>query len=377
VRKIFILICYIFNCFTFDRCFTCSHPTCSHAGRANDKTPFCQCFQPHCDGAFTLRKVDGKGFVASCSKYPDCKASWWLPKSLRSVDMSPTLTCTRCSNTSGSKGQVNKLVVKTIRSLVPPSVPPEDTVCPCCSTFWDEIRHPRLQLPKASTGAVSRVRSAQNTAGPNVGRTTREPAERSRSTYQPSRISTAAVPSNFRVATAGPSRVQNEIPLSSRGSNLNGNLAGGGFPGRHSIQATTAGTTQSRPNPRAVMSSDPPPPLCNCGLSTVRLTVVKEGKNRGRHFFKCPKPSGQQCDFYEFDVIGDGVNSNRSGNDNGRGRGSGSGSVGAGTTEWSGRTAQTSNRGNAYMPSSNALDVVCSRCMTVGHYARSCPNKNL
>lgn len=40
----------------------------------------------------------------------------------------------------------------------------------------------------------------------------------------------------------------------------------------------------------------PPPPPCKCGQPKVVRTVKKEGENKGRQFYSCPKPPGQdQC----------------------------------------------------------------------------------
>ena len=110
--------------------------------------------------------MEAKGFVAGCSNYPECKASWWLPKSLRTVDLAPS-TCVRCSQAVGSKGVVHKLAVTTIRSLVPPSVPPEDTACPCCSSLWEDLRHAPLQVPK--TPAAANRAAAGGAAGRGRG----------------------------------------------------------------------------------------------------------------------------------------------------------------------------------------------------------------
>lgn len=38
------------------------------------------------------------------------------------------------------------------------------------------------------------------------------------------------------------------------------------------------------------------PPNCNCGKPATRLTVKKEGPNKGRTFFKCP-----DCNFFQFE----------------------------------------------------------------------------
>ena len=41
--------------------------------------------------------------------------------------------------------------------------------------------------------------------------------------------------------------------------------------------------------------------VCPCGYEAVKLTVKKEGLNKGRRFFKCPKPHDEQCGFFEWD----------------------------------------------------------------------------
>ncbi|XP_034248609.1 uncharacterized protein LOC117649731 [Thrips palmi] len=42
------------------------------------------------------------------------------------------------------------------------------------------------------------------------------------------------------------------------------------------------------------------PPLCKCRRPTKRLTVVKEGINKGRMFYCCNRPKEQQCGFFQW-----------------------------------------------------------------------------
>eukprot|EP00403_Amphidinium_massartii_P008089 CAMPEP_0178419438 /NCGR_PEP_ID=MMETSP0689_2-20121128/25610_1 /TAXON_ID=160604 /ORGANISM="Amphidinium massartii, Strain CS-259" /LENGTH=528 /DNA_ID=CAMNT_0020040875 /DNA_START=27 /DNA_END=1613 /DNA_ORIENTATION=+ len=57
-------------------------------------------------------------------------------------------------------------------------------------------------------------------------------------------------------------------------------------------------------NPGPTVMPPPPAaeetPLCQCGVPSVQLTVRKEGPNTGRIFFKCPKPQGEQCRFFQW-----------------------------------------------------------------------------
>lgn len=49
------------------------------------------------------------------------------------------------------------------------------------------------------------------------------------------------------------------------------------------------------------MALNPKIRLCDCGEEPVRLTVKKDTPNKGRIFYKCPKPEGEQCKFYIWD----------------------------------------------------------------------------
>jgi DNA topoisomerase III len=44
-----------------------------------------------------------------------------------------------------------------------------------------------------------------------------------------------------------------------------------------------------------------PSRLCRCELTAVQRTVLKEGLNQGRVFWRCPNSEKAQCDFFEWD----------------------------------------------------------------------------
>ena len=47
-----------------------------------------------------IKKVNDK-WVCGCDKYPDCKASWWLPRSVKTAKPS-AITCRNCSTKTNS-----------------------------------------------------------------------------------------------------------------------------------------------------------------------------------------------------------------------------------------------------------------------------------
>lgn len=66
------------------RCFMCAHPTCQFAQRKEADIAVSPCYERGCSGDLKVRKVDkSKSYVVGCSKYPSCKASWWLPKAVK------------------------------------------------------------------------------------------------------------------------------------------------------------------------------------------------------------------------------------------------------------------------------------------------------
>ncbi|KPJ08784.1 DNA topoisomerase 3-alpha [Papilio machaon] len=80
--------------------------------------------------------------------------------------------------------------------------------------------------------------------------------------------------------------------------------------------------------------------MCNCGVPARRVTVQKEGPNKGRPFYGCPKNFSSRCNFFQWADSGTNVewNNSSTGNSRGRGRGRGGGggsrggAVGAGDT---------------------------------------------
>ena len=41
--------------------------------------------------------------------------------------------------------------------------------------------------------------------------------------------------------------------------------------------------------------------LCNCEMTAVQKTVIKEGTNQGRKFWVCPNSERARCGFFKWD----------------------------------------------------------------------------
>ncbi|XP_073945480.1 DNA topoisomerase 3-alpha-like isoform X2 [Choristoneura fumiferana] len=100
--------------------------------------------------------------------------------------------------------------------------------------------------------------------------------------------------------------------------------------------------------------------MCNCGLPCKKITVHKEGPNKGRPFYGCPKEFNSRCNFFQWaDAAGGGGSgdwgSSTSTSTRGRGRGR---AAPAGAREDGPRTRK------------------CGLCRQEGHTRARCPNNN-
>ncbi|CAK1596337.1 unnamed protein product [Parnassius mnemosyne] len=96
--------------------------------------------------------------------------------------------------------------------------------------------------------------------------------------------------------------------------------------------------------------------MCNCGLPCKKITVHKEGPNKGRPFYGCPKDFNSRCNFFQWADSGSTVEWGGSNATRGRGRGRASGSG--------------SGNGDAGGPRTRK----CGLCRQEGHTRSRCPN---
>ena len=100
--------------------------------------------------------------------------------------------------------------------------------------------------------------------------------------------------------------------------------------------------------------------LCYCNEPPVRLTVKKETKNKGRIFYKCAKPEGQQCKLYVWDdELPEGTRR----------------AMAKPSTRYGGRDLRSRPGNPGTSESGGRAHPRCGRCRGVGHTMRSknCP----
>ncbi|XP_034948825.1 DNA topoisomerase 3-alpha isoform X2 [Chelonus insularis] len=98
--------------------------------------------------------------------------------------------------------------------------------------------------------------------------------------------------------------------------------------------------------------------MCTCGQPAKKLTVRKEGPNKGREFYACPQGPGSSCSFFEW--ADSGGSSNQSNNSN-WGSSSRGGSSGRGRGRGSGAPRAASGKRK------------CGICGVEGHTKKTCP----
>ncbi|KAJ2945974.1 hypothetical protein O0L34_g4893 [Tuta absoluta] len=109
---------------------------------------------------------------------------------------------------------------------------------------------------------------------------------------------------------------------------------------------------------------------CDCGLQCKRITVHKEGPNKGREFYSCPKEFNSRCKFFQWADEGGSGGSNTewgmsSSSSTTRGRGSRGGARGARGGGTGAARGAGAGRGGGRK---------CSLCQQTGHTRNRCPN---
>lgn len=237
--------------------------------------------------------------------------------------------CPNCSAISGDKGKVSRLKVFVNLSQAPPGCDPEFIACPCCSPSWETMYHTPMKCPRQSSYPVS-----TSTRYSNEHSSTRRVAP----PPTPS-IPTPTEPAgtNYMAAASG-------IGVFNRNS-------GRGNRSASRTNESSAGRGQTRE-----VSSGPE---CNCGEPSVSRTVGKEGENKGRVFYTCAKPRGEQCKYF---CWADELSSSRPSTP---------------STSWRGgySAGRSAGRGRGGGRNSDGNVMICSRCKQSGHFARNCPTK--
>ncbi|XP_053654967.1 DNA topoisomerase 3-alpha isoform X2 [Cherax quadricarinatus] len=345
-------------------------------------TPVCKCSSCGCD--VVVKQKRNSGYYLSCQNFPQCRCVLWLPESIIGVTVCEQ-SCTRCN---GSPKKL-KLKFQP-RSYLPFLPDEYETCLGGCDqhilqtlditaiTFSGQGgEHPVAGRPSAVGGQlVARRPSAvggqpvagrpsavggQPVAGrpsagggqPVAGRPSasggqsvarRPSASLSNSGYSSTNFSTINNSNQWRIGF-GQQRGNSPNINSSRTANtLNNtsNSSNGGQGGAHSNSFidssgtsaldsgfTSFGVSQSLSHLpwNGNKSEDQANAIvCNCNEDAIILTVRKEGPNKGRQFYKCPKMQGQGCNFFLWADCGGNTGSRENNDRNNEGGGEGSGS---------------------------------------------------
>ena len=199
-------------------------------------------------------------------------------------------SCVSCS--VRSRIPILKLQLDIKLSLVAPGTPPILVACPCCDSFWEENCFTPLRLSESNLGSASMPRMQEHTQFRNIdhrrdyggviGSAVSNPyGDNGRSVNEVQRNDIASVStavSDYGAAASGQGyRGRND---SHRGG------AGGRGRGRVNTDRSSDGGGAGRGGALAFALGPP----CVCGGSSIRRIVTKDGPNKGRGFFTCPKP---------------------------------------------------------------------------------------
>ncbi|XP_013142940.1 PREDICTED: DNA topoisomerase 3-alpha [Papilio polytes] len=387
---------------------------------------------PKCGSGMVLKqkKNNAEELFLSCESYPSCKNAVWLPKVVKSLEVQDR-TCPTC----GPNYNIVKFEWRnnSISHLYPP--PYDGCIGGCDPAFLDI-----LQINPSSVKTVNSnqnipnnsrpiVENRINTANTNDVRPQRQTTIGSMPTRNRHAEQIAPTGNNNRVQNTAQTRLPTPravgdednnvlcgcnkpaIQLTVRKQNANfgkkfykcaamresggcdfflwapesentvqsssetpadsgrGSASSGGSSARGWGVAPTYSRTDYQPIDDNVM--------CNCGVPARRVTVQKEGPNKGRPFYGCPKEFSSRCNFFQWADSDTTVewNNNSGSSSRGRGRGRGGGNTsGRGGGNASGRGGGNASGRGGGSAGGGGGGRKCGLCRQSGHTRSRCPN---
>lgn len=324
---------------------------------------------PSCGKDMVIKRKKDGGFMVSCMGYPDCRNVAFLPKSVLDITVDNSV-CSRCR-----PSPVHKVKLKLNRSSIPPFMDSEQIACICgCDediTNVLDIRFRTLNSNSGSSTYPSRgggqsSHSSRGNRGSNRGSgSSRGGGRGGYGGGGPGFLSRPGGGGNVqRGGTKRTSGGQKKTysTMTSSNSSVDSGFSGSNWSSSNSSNRFSSPFSNSDTENQ---------PLCRCGTNAVQRTVVKDGPNKGRQFYTCEKPRGEQCGFFEWsDSIPQSQGPSRgsggmhNNNNNPRANYSRGGRGGRGGTSRNSSSSSTSRK-----------PPTCSLCKEQGHTKRSCPNK--
>lgn len=191
---------------------------------------------------------NARGYMITCNQQGCNRLTWWLPqRSITSAVAKAEHACPRCFQRRGIL--VKKLALVIDIRVAPRGLPSEALVCPCCDDIWEEWDQNCLPLPPTNRQkAIVAPTSTLTVASLQVDQT-----------YSRSNMAT----SDYAGALTGSNAV-------TKGK-----------------KSTSKSVTVTRTAAISSVVTDSDAPSCSCGVAAKRLTVSKEGPNKGRPFYGC------------------------------------------------------------------------------------------
>ncbi|XP_019609294.2 DNA topoisomerase 3-alpha isoform X1 [Rhinolophus sinicus] len=282
---------------------------------------------PQCNKDMVLKTKKSGGFYLSCTGFPECRSAVWFPESVLEASRDGSV-CPVCQ-----PHPVYRLKLKFKRGSLPPTMPLELVGCiGGCDETLREILDLRFSRgpPRACQPAAQPAGYLQ--ASQSLNRIDSQHSHPRPPDTKPARPLTALAQNLPPPAAAGESNSvtcncgQDALLLTVRKEGPN---QGRQFYKCHGGSCSFfLWSDSSHPEAgRAPASTSRPPggslgrPLgsgnhpggfgrpgadrdggtsCLCGQPAVRLTVQKDGPNKGRQFHTCTKPRERQCGFFEW-----------------------------------------------------------------------------
>nr|XP_973578.2 PREDICTED: DNA topoisomerase 3-alpha [Tribolium castaneum] len=324
---------------------------------------------PKCGNDMTIRnKKNNAGKFISCTGYPDCRNAIWLSQNVETIEVLDE-SCPQC-------GPNVKLVKMKFKQNVFVGEPNPNTLCiGGCDINVLEALDINLSSVKRTNGVRNNQNHNIHQANANNVPNNNHNNGHTQNHPNPRRDSWPSNTTTFN-PTPGPSGPSNRSNTTMNQDDIvcACNLEAvqltvrkdGPNKGRKFYKCKNqtcdfflwASDEPSNAN-TTINSQQQNDVKCKCDLPASRRTVSKEGPNKGRPFYCCPKPMGQGCGFFQWADED---------NDGGGDGGPGDDGHGGGPQRRAPKT-KTSRGAPPYRAKRK-----CSKCGQEGHTKNKCPN---
>ncbi|KAL0102558.1 hypothetical protein PUN28_018092 [Cardiocondyla obscurior] len=262
---------------------------------------------PKCGSNMVLKdKRQGGGKYISCMGYPSCSNVIWFSEAVINVEASNE-TCNRCTE------NIRKLTFKLVRNIMP-VYGTSYTTCIGCDTGFSEMLNINMDCVKR-TGRANNIEhnNARNTwSSTSTSNTSQSQSIQQQSSSNNTGSARNKNPSLLELTLTSGRPAINQRPNVSQSNNSNrlntdrdaitNNRENSSYI--NSYDSNSSSNRSDAPRNSSYVNNtwgnidNNTEIMCNCHENAIQFTVRKEGPNKGRLFFKCPKPQGTGCNFF-------------------------------------------------------------------------------